>query len=167
MNEEVRKIIENLRLEAHPEGGWYRQTWQSANMLPSNAIPDHGSSRPCSTSIYFLLTSDNFSAFHRIKSDEIWYHHAGDPLEIIILDENRVPELLMIGSAQQGKEPQAVAPAGKWFASRVLEGGEWALVGCAVAPGFDFSDFALAERQELLRRWPVHEKLILSLTRTS
>ncbi len=163
--DEVGAIIQRLRLEPHPEGGWFRQTYVSSDTLSSAALPRHPGERPCSTSIYFLTTSENFSAFHRIRSDEMWYHHSGDAVSIEIIYRDGERDTLVIGPVELGYEPQALVPAGTWFASHVSDNGRWALVGCSVAPGFDYSDYELADQYRLIKDFPIHADIITSLTR--
>lgn len=162
---EIQEIIDSLEMKAHPEGGWYRQTWTAEGRIDAGNLPRHNGERPYATSIYFLLTADNFSAFHRLRSDEMWYHHDGEALEIIVLEKTGGLKTIHLGSVQEGFEAQALVEADQWFASRVSEGGSWSLAGCAVAPGFDFADFELADRKDLVENWPDHGKTIVSLTR--
>jgi predicted cupin superfamily sugar epimerase len=161
----LENIIKKLGLEAHPEGGWYRRTYQSEYILPSEALPRHPGNRHCATSIYFLITSENFSSFHRIRSDEMWYHHSGGAITINIIHDDGTLNSIVLGPVEEGYEPQALAPADTWFASHLLEESDWALVGCSVAPGFDFDDFEIGKRSELIDTYPQHKHLISSLTR--
>jgi len=125
---------------------------------------NEGEKRSLSTGIYFLITAGNFSAFHRIKSDEMWHFYAGSPLTVHVIEEDGKYYQLNVGlELEQGQVPQAIVPAGAWFASE--SSGEYSLVGCTVAPGFDFTDFELAERQSLCTLFPAHESLINNLTR--
>lgn len=155
--------IERLGLEPHPEGGYFKETYRSAE---SAEFTDFPSERNVSTGIYFLLTAGNFSAFHRIKSDEMWHYYAGDALSIYVIKQNGgVSEIKLGLDLEKGQVPQAVVPAHSWFASKMQEGGEYGLVGCTVAPGFDFEDFEMADRHELITEYPQHKPLITSLTR--
>lgn len=149
--------VRELELAPHPEGGWYRETYRSPDAIP-------GIGRNVSTAIYFLLEQGNFSAFHRIRSDEMWHFHHGDGVDIHVIDPDGAYQRLMLGVAG-GRQPQAVVPAGCWFASEVTQGGSYALVGCTVAPGFDFADFELADGIELAARYTHHAQLIRRLTR--
>lgn len=164
---DVQSIIETLKLKAHPEGGWYRRVYESTAMLPPSAIENGTQPRHLATSIYFLITRQNFSAFHRLKFDERWYHHSGDTLNIELLHADGTRETLTLGPAEEGFEPQAHVPAGTWFAARIQEGKRWALTGCSMSPGFHFADFELARREELLQAFPQHSEIICSLTRHS
>jgi predicted cupin superfamily sugar epimerase len=151
-------FIRKLNLLPHPEGGYYKETYRSKESLE---LKTFGGQRNYSTAIYFLLEKDNFSAFHRIKSDELWHFYAGDTLEVIEIDsegELKITEL--------GKENfQYCVPAGNWFGSRVKTGGEFSLVGCTVAPGFDFADFEMAQREKLIKEFPKLETVINEMTR--
>ncbi len=159
--------IRHLQLSPHPEGGFFKETYRSPGQLSldSEDEPNHVI-RNFSTSIYFLLEYGNFSAFHRIKSDEMWHFYAGNTLEILILEPNQGLYTILLGNDLEKKEQlQAVVPAGHWFAARVLKPESYALVGCTVAPGFDFQDFELARAEDLLSSFPQHETLIRTLTR--
>jgi predicted cupin superfamily sugar epimerase len=160
--------INRLQLNKHPEGGWFRETYRSGFSFPKEQLPDsfHGD-RNFSTAIYFLLERDGFSAFHRIASDELWHFYSGDALIIYELEtDGSVKEHYLGNDAEKGEVFQAVVKAGNWFASRLREQAtEYALAGCTVAPGFDFADFEMAERSELIKQYPQHAGLISSLTR--
>lgn len=155
-------LIEELQLRPHPEGGFYRETWRSPLTLPGAVLP-HGADRSAATSIYFLLTADSFSAFHRIASDELWFFHAGDPLEVIALPEQAGEEVTVWRLSMSS--PFAAVPAGRTFGSRVAAGGRWSLVSCVVAPGFDFADFVMPSRSELLAVHSDQSELVIGLTR--
>ena len=119
-----------------------------------------------STAIYFLLDQENFSAFHRIQSDELWHFYAGDPLVVHVIEPTGdLSEILLGSDAEAGQVFQSTVQAGRWFASELKPGGSFALVGCTVAPGFDFDDFELGRKQELQQLYPQHKKLIEKLTR--
>lgn len=163
--DEIDRIVSKLNMKTHPEGGWYCKTYESGLMLPTSLLSGRTGERSCSTSIYFLISGSNFSAFHRLRSDEMWYHHSGGALAIEILDENGEHRQQVIGAVEQGYEPQALAPAGTWFGSHLLENHGWALVGCSVSPGFDFDDFEIGNRENLISEFPRHTELIKLLTR--
>ena len=162
----ARYWIENLKLEPHPEGGYFRQTYRSELMIAREALPSgFGGARAVSTAIYFLLEGKNFSAFHRLRSDEMWHFYAGSPLLLHVIDASGEYSSILLGSdAEAGQVFQAVIRAGCWFASHVADWTSWALVGCTVAPGFDFEDFELGKRDELVRVYPQHQELIQRLT---
>lgn len=155
------QVIAELGLVPHPEGGFYREVFRSPAIVTSDSRPP----RHASTAIYFLLRRDDFSAFHRVASDEIWHHYLGDPIELHLIDAagHRRFEL---SAGLAGAEPLCVVPAGVWQAARVPPGkAGFALCGCTVAPGFDFADFELPSRQALLDLWPEHAAIISELTR--
>lgn len=159
--------IHRLGLQAHPEGGYFRETYRSPERVDlAETLTRYEGPRALATSILFLLTSENFSALHRLRSDEIWNFHAGSPLTIHIIDPGGAYRTLRVGLDLDGAAtPQAVVPAGCWFGSTVDEPGGFSLVGCGVAPGFEFADFELARRDELLRAYPQHAELVRRLTR--
>jgi uncharacterized protein len=145
--------IEHLGLSPHPEGGYYRVTYKSELMIAN---------RSASTAIYFLLHGRDFSAFHRIASDELWHFYAGSALVVYVIDPDGSYSELHLGNDGVF---QGVVKAGCWFASRLKDAASFALVGCTVAPGFDFADFELAARSELVHAYPQHQRLIEELTR--
>ena len=159
--------IDRLSLSPHPEGGYYRVTYTAGVNIPRSALPStFQGDRSASTAIYFLLDGSDFSAFHRIASDELWHFYAGNPLIVYVIDtDGNRTELLLGNNPQQGEVFQAVVPAGCWFASRVKDAEGYALVGCTVAPGFDFADFSLATRAQLTQNYPAHRDIIAELTR--
>ena len=158
--------IEKLQLEAHPEGGYFRQTYKADRLVPKEALPGFGGARAASTAIYFLLEGKNFSAFHRLRSDEVWHFYAGEPLVVHVIDPQGVYSAIRLGrDLEAGQVPQAVVRAGCWFASHVEDWNSFAVVGCTVAPGFDFEDFELGKRAELVARYPEQREVIERLTR--
>jgi len=159
--------IEKLGLEPHPEGGYYRQTYRSELTIAREALPaGFGGSRAASTAIYFLLEGKNFSAFHRLQSDEVWHFYAGEALVVHVLDPSGECSRILLGrDPEAGQVLQAVVRAGSWFASHVADWKSWALVGCTVAPGFDFEDFEMGRREELAAKYKQHRELIERLTR--
>jgi predicted cupin superfamily sugar epimerase len=127
-------VIEALGLQPHPEGGWYVETWRA---------PAANGERPASSAILYLLRAGEASRWHRVDADEIWQFSAGDPLELRVATENDPRAIHRLGvDVRAGQEPQVVVPAGVWQAARPI--GEWALVGCIVAPAFSFDGFELA-----------------------
>ena len=159
--------IERLRLEAHPEEGYFRQTYRSDVVIGREALPMRfGGDRPASTGIFFLLDGEDFSAFHRLYSDEMWHFYEGSCLVVHVIELAGAYSKILLGSdAERGQVFQAVVMAGCWFASEVVDRKSYALVGCTVAPGFDFEDFELAKRLELASAYPEHGELIERLTR--
>jgi uncharacterized protein len=158
--------IEKLKLAPHPEGGFYRQTYRADLVLAGEALPPQfAGPRAVSTAIYFLLEGEDFSAFHRLRSDELWHFYIGEPLVVHVIDGNGAYSEIHLGNnPEAGEVLQAVVKAGCWFASRVRDGKSFALVGCTVSPGFDFEDFELAKRAELVKPYPQHRKIIEQLT---
>lgn len=149
---DFQRIIELLDLAPHPEGGFYRETFRA----PGTPAP--------STAIYFLLPAGTFSAFHRIRSDEVWHHYDGDPLELHVVDGDHHERVVLGRDLAAGQRPQHVVPAGAWQAAIPL-GSRWTLCGCTVAPGFEFAEFELPARDALLARLPGHEALVRRFTR--
>ena len=163
---DIAQIVAQLQLQPHPEGGFYKETYRSKELISKYALKDFftGDRNYC-TAIYFLLTSGNFSAFHRIKQDEIWHFYEGSPLQVHVIDLDGNYTKHMVGPVSQGYSPQLVVPKGCWFASNVANEDDYSLVGCTVAPGFDFDDFELAERKELTATYPDYKEIITQLTR--
>lgn len=161
------QLIKQFHLEPHPEGGWYKQTYKSREFIPAAALPDRfDGGRVFSTAIYFLLQKGDFSAFHKIKSDECWHFYAGDHLNIYVIDDNGSLQTIILGNDPcKGQFFQYVVPANCWFASRPAPKSEYCFAGCTVAPGFEFDDFKLARESELLASYPQHGGLIKQLTR--
>ncbi len=157
-------IIESLELLPHPEGGYYAETFR-APPLPYE-LPGRGS-RSGSTAIYFLLRSSDFSALHEVASDEVWHHYLGDTLELHCFDLQGQHRRVRLGAdLMVGERPQHVVRAGELQGACVADGSfGFALCGCTVAPGFDFADFRMPARDELLSRLPEHRALLVRLTR--
>jgi predicted cupin superfamily sugar epimerase len=156
-------FVKALQLQAHPEGGYFAEHYRSPLRIE---LPDFVGSRSAATSIYFLLEAGQFSALHRIKSDEIWHFYAGGSLEIIEIDLNGNLLSTRLGNNLQGGEHFSyTVKAGHWFGSRPAPGSEFALVGCTVAPGFDFADFEMPDQAWFLKEFPEHASLIREMTR--
>jgi predicted cupin superfamily sugar epimerase len=158
--------IAALGLRPHPEGGWFRETYRAAEEIPAAALPRrYGGPRRFATAIHFLLAAGEVSAFHRLASDEVWFLHAGGPLLVHVLFD-RDHQVLRLGpDPERGEAFQAVVAAGSWFGAELAPGADFTLVGCAVAPGFDFADFELGERATLAAAYPQHRDLVERLTR--
>ena len=159
--------IEKLGLEKHPEGGYFKEVYRAVEIIPKHGLHErYSGERNHATSIYFLLTSNEFSAFHRIKSDEIWHFYAGSYITIHMIDENGKYSALKLGSnPENGEVFQYTIPHGTWFAASVDEPDSFALVGCTVAPGFHYDDFELGEKEELIKLFPKHERVIRKFMR--
>lgn len=153
----AQELIDQLDLLPHPEGGFYRETYRSETTL-------NGTDRQLMTSIYFLLTGQNFSHFHRITSDETWYFHEGNTLLVHTI-EGDTHTAHHLGLANEvGNQPFLIVKGGTIFGSEVKDREGYALVSCAVAPGFDFADFELFTASDLLPRFPQHQEIILKMT---
>lgn len=148
------------------EGGYFRETYRAPlRFMPHALPPEYGGERNASTAIYYLLTPDTFSALHRVKSDEVFHFYAGDAVEMLQLWPDGHSKIVRIhNDLAAGHEPQVVVPAGVWQGCRLVPGGKWVLLGCTVAPGFDYADFEAARRAELLRAYPDQATLITALT---
>lgn len=166
MEKDAAYWIGRLQLKRHPEGGHFRETYRSSLSIEQRALPaSFNGNRSVSTAIYFLLEKDEFSAMHRIASDELWHFYAGDGLVIYeLMTDGSLKSHRLGNDAEKGEAFQVVVRAGSWFGARLDNGGEYALVGCTVAPGFDFEDFELAERLQLIELYPQHREIIKSLT---
>ncbi len=159
--------VRALALRPHPEGGYYRETYRAAEEIPASGLPARfGGARACSTAIYFLLKSGQVSHLHRIKSDELWHYYAGSPLTLHVWFAGGRYRTLRLGCrVNEGQQPQILVPAGAWFGATVDRTRSYSLVGCTVAPGFDFADFEFAERSALLKRFPRQRRLVERLTK--
>lgn len=144
--------IARLGLTPHPEGGFYREVYRSDESIPAGALPPRfAGERRIATSIYYLLEAGDFSAFHRIRSDEIWHFYAGGPLALHLISEEKLTTTYLGLSSDYPTAPQVVIPHGVWFAAEPCAGSTYSLVGCTVSPGFDFNDFELGSPEEVLR----------------
>jgi hypothetical protein len=163
----AQEIIDKLMLIPHPEGGYYKETYRSADCSTFKDLFFQNEIRRYATGIYFMLMNENFSAWHRIKSDEMWHYYAGtESLLVHEIDTEgnyRITELN--NTFNDNFEPQYVVKAGNWFASEIKNQNGFALVGCTVSPGFDFKDFELAERETLSNMYPQHRAAVKRLTR--
>lgn len=155
------EIVNHLDLLPHPEGGYYKETYRSRL---SGEFDSFDGSRDVATGIYYLLEEGDFSALHRIKSDETWHFYAGDPLELIeITPDGRLIETKIGNDLLNNEKPQYTVEAGNWFGTK--SSGKYSLVGCTVYPGFDFKDFEMGDGEELVRLFPHLKTNILAFTR--
>ncbi|MFH1220340.1 MAG: cupin domain-containing protein [Candidatus Eisenbacteria bacterium] len=164
----VTQIAAMLKLKPLPvEGGYFAETYRSTTRIPGEALPEgYGGTRPLCTAIYYLLTPDTFSAMHRLRSDEIYHFYLGDPVEMLQIRPDGSFKMLRLGlDIPNGMEPQIVIPGGVWQGSRLLPGGEFALLGATMAPGFDPADYEHGHREDLTRFCPGARDLIAALTR--
>jgi hypothetical protein len=163
---EAAAIVAALGLVPHPmEGGWFRETYRAAETLPASALgARHGGARAVSTAIYYLLTPATFSALHRLAADEIFHFYAGDPVEQLRLYPDGRGEIVTIGNdLAAGQRPQALVPRGVWQGARLAPGGRYALLGCTVAPGFDYADYESGDRAALAAAYPDFSERIATL----
>lgn len=164
--EEVKKL---LGLAPHPrEGGWYVRTYEARELIAPEEFADgrYTGARRTGTAIYYLLEPDTFSEMHRLKSDEMFHFYAGDAVEMLQLMEGGGGKVVVIGNdLLRGQRPQVVVERDVWQGSRLVEGGQWALLGCTVSPGFEFEDYETGEREWLCTKWPEFVGKIRALTR--
>jgi len=174
--------IKKLALQPHPEGGYFREIYRSRDQIPATALPArYGGPRFFSTSIYYLLVGKQISALHRLASDEQWHFYDGDTLLLAMIAPDGTFRKVHLGrDPTRGEQFQAVIPAGMWMGARLTAPAVairrlkdcgrtnrrgYALIGCTVAPGFEFQDFEVGQRSDLLERFPRHRKLITALTK--
>lgn len=160
------ELIEYYQLIPHPEGGYFRETYRSDGIISQQALPEEftGDRNYC-TGIFFLLPEGTISRLHKIKSDEMWHFYLGGSMTLVLMHEDYGVQEITLGSdIKAGQALQYVVPAGWWFGSYPNPGSDYSFVGCTVAPGFDFADFELASRSELLTLLPEFEEIILKLT---
>jgi uncharacterized protein len=143
-------LIQQLHLQPHPEGGFYKETYRSREMM---SLPD-GKIRHVSTAIYYLLENENKSMLHRLQSDELWFFHHGQPLEIVFIQDGQLNRIILGNAFEKGEIPQTRISANTWLAAKIKDGSGYSLVSCTVAPGFDFADFQLAKKDELIQQFP-------------
>ena len=166
MDKQANFWIGHLRLNKHPEGGWFKEVYRSDEILSKKSLPERYTSfRAISTSIYYLLYGNEHSSFHRLRSDEIWHFYSGSPVSVyIILPSGNLIIKICGPFAERGNSFQLLIPKGSWFAAKVTDPSSFTLLGCTVAPGFDFEDFELGQREELTKRFPQHAKIIQAFT---
>ena len=163
----AQEYIQHLNLQPHPEGGFYRQTYCSSENISIDTLPKRfTANRPFSTAIYYLLEQGDFSAFHKIKSDECWHFYAGQTLHIHVIEKTGNYYCVKLGNNLSLNETfQFVVPAEAWFAAEPAPETKFALVGCTVAPGFNFDDFEMAKKENLLQQYPHCKAVIDRLSR--
>jgi len=159
--------IEKLALQPHPEGGHFCEVYRSSECIDQAALPERfKGGRAFSTSIYFLLKAGQTSNLHRIQSDEIWHYYRGSPLTLYVISATGEMLTMRLGpEPEKDQQLQIVVPNHCWFGATVDGPDSFTLVGCTVAPGFDFKDFELADRRLLLERYPQHRAIIERMTR--
>lgn len=161
------QYVAHLQLQPHPEGGYFKETYRSHELIQHNCLPERFTgNRSFSTAIYYLLQQGDFSAFHKIKSDECWHFYAGSCLLIHVIETIGNYYCVKLGSdIINGETFQFVVPEGAWFAAEPAANESFSLAGCTVSPGFDFEDFEMADKEQLLKEYPLHSKLIERLCR--
>ncbi|MDZ7740440.1 MAG: cupin domain-containing protein [Bacteroidota bacterium] len=154
--------IDKLQLQKHPEGGYFKEVYRSDENIDKLALHErYGGDRNFSTAIYFLIDADDFSAFHKLNSDEIWHFYEGKPLIIhMISRDGKLTQQTLGHDWENGERPMVVIPKHTWFAAEMIDKKTYCLFGCTVAPGFDFKDFILADKSKLTQQFPQHEELI-------
>jgi predicted cupin superfamily sugar epimerase len=160
------EVIELLKLQPHPvEGGYFRETYRSAQTLLAEALPSHGADRSVGTAIYYLLTPRTLSALHRLPGDEVFHFYLGDPVRMLQLGPDGSTRTLTLGTdLKAGQVPQLVVPGGVWQGSVLIDGGRFALLGATMAPGFDYADYAAGDRPDLTAKYPGAAEMIARLT---
>ena len=163
---DAKELVKHFKLEKHPEGGYFKEVYRSDGIITSaNLTHDFVGDRNYATSIYFLLTSDSFSAFHKINQDEIWHFYTGSTLKIHLISPDGTYSFVLVGNDfKKGEVPQFTVPAHYYFAAEVLAENSFAFVGCSVSPGFDFRDFTLPSFETLAAEFPNHKEIIKRLT---
>lgn len=159
MHKQAARLIKKLGLEEHPEGGYFKQTYRSDTIVN---VEGYDGPRNISTAIYYLLAGRQFSAFHRIRSDEIWHHYAGGSITLYTIGSDGKLSKIKVG---RSGTPQAVIKAGTWFAGTLDGKNSYCLLGCTVSPGFHYRDWELGKRDDLIRTYPQHKKIIERYTK--
>ncbi|MFW6413975.1 MAG: cupin domain-containing protein [Verrucomicrobiota bacterium] len=165
--QDVEYWIEHFDLQPHPEGGYFRETYRATEKIPGQCLPPRfNEDRAFGTGIYFLLPGSHFSAFHRMKSDEVWHFYIGDPITLYVITREGEYYKQTLGLDIKTPLFQATVPAGAWLAAEVEGEKRFTLTGCTVAPGFEFQDFELADRESLQSQYPQHHDIIERFTRS-
>jgi uncharacterized protein len=163
----AQKFIEKLGLIPHPEeGGFYRETYRSGEIISQAALPKrYKSDRTVGTAIYYFLIPGTCSRLHRLLSDEIFHFYLGDPINMLLLyPDGKSQEIILGPDLMAGHQMQVVVPRGVWQGSLLKVGGKYALLGTTVAPGFDYEDYEAGEREDLICQYPGNKELITRLT---
>lgn len=167
MHPKAKKYIIQLQLRKHPEGGYFKEVYRSGELiLPEHLPKRYKQSRNFSTSIYFLLEGKQFSSFHILKSDELWHFYDGSAVILYIINQNGELSIHKLGR-NADCELQLTIEKQNWFAAEVKDKKSFSLFGCTVSPGFDFDDFELGKRDDLIKKFPQHSALIKRLTKSS
>lgn len=159
MHREAARLVKKLGLEDHPEGGYFRQTYRSDTTVN---VEGYDGPRNISTAIYYMLADGQFSAFHRLRSDELWHYYAGGAVVLYAIGNGGILSKIKIG---RGAAPQTVIRAGTWIAAALASKRSYCLIGCTMSPGFDYRDWELGKREELVSTYPQHRALIERYTK--
>ncbi|HEY9088042.1 MAG TPA: cupin domain-containing protein [Anaerolineaceae bacterium] len=164
---EIQDLIARFAMQPLPEGGWFSQGYISPELLAREQLPErYREDKPFGTAILYLISAENFSALHRLPTDEIYHFYLGDPVEMLLIDTSGAAQRVTLGpDVLNGQQVQFVAPRGAWQGSRVQPGGQFALLGTTMAPGFTPTDYEEARREELISQFPHLEPEIRALTR--
>ena len=167
MHSKAQKYIKQLQLKKHPEGGYFREVYRSGErILPTHLPKRYKSLRNFSTSIYFLLEGNQFSSFHLLQSDELWHFYDGSAVQLYTINQRGNLSVKKLGRDQE-RELQLTIEKQNWFAAEIEDKKSFALFGCTVSPGFEFDDFELGKRDDLIKKFPQHSALIKRLTKSS
>lgn len=161
------ELIRHLNLQPHPkEGGYFRETYRAAETWPASALPArYRSDHAASTAIYYMLTPTTFSALHRLQTDEVFHFYLGSPVRMLQLLPDGTGRTIVLGpNVLAGQHPQLVVPRGVWQGSLLEPGGDFALLGCTVAPSFEYVDYDAGDRLTLAKQYPAFADLIHRLT---
>jgi predicted cupin superfamily sugar epimerase len=166
MHEKAKYYIRKLKLNPHPEGGYFREIYRSGEYIEPIGLPKrYKNKRTFSTSIYFLIEGNQVSKFHMLKSDEVWHFYDGSPVKIYIINKEGNLENKVLGSnLSNGEVFQFTIKKENWFAAGLVRRNSFGLIGCSVSPGFDFDDFRLGDRDSLIKKYPLLEKVIIRFT---
>jgi uncharacterized protein len=163
LNKDASYWINKLNLHKHPEGGYFFRTYESGKFVD---LPEYNGSRHTCTAIYYLLVRDEFSSFHRLKSDELWHFYTGSSLTLYIIEtDGRLNEVILGPDIDNRETFQAVVKSGSWFAASVNDHNSYSLIGCTVSPGFDYRDWELGEMETFIKMYPQHKSIIEKYTR--
>ena len=166
MHPKAKKYIKQLQLKKHPEGGYFKEIYRSGEMiLPEHLPKRYRSSRNFSTSIYFLLGGKQISTFHLLQSDELWHFYDGSSVILYVINQKGELSIKKLGK-KKDCELQLTIEKQNWFAAELEDKKSFSLFGCTVSPGFEFEDFKMGRRDELIKNFPLHSDLIKRLTKS-
>jgi uncharacterized protein len=155
LNKKAVQLIKRLGLKKHPEGGYFKQTYTADTIVN---VVGYDQPRYISTAIYYMLVGDQFSAFHRIRSDELWHHYTGGSLTLHTIGNGKLSKVKM--GKSRGEAPQVIIKANTWFAASLNDKKSYCLLGCTVSPGFDYRDWELGKRNVLIKMYSQHSTII-------